>query len=57
MNIKYKKCNGSEYLHTLNASALALPRIVSALLENNYFDSKISIPEVLLSYTGFKYID
>ncbi|MEZ7982283.1 MAG: hypothetical protein QMC32_00895 [Cytophagales bacterium] len=57
MNIKYKKCNGSEYLHTLNASALALPRIVSALLENNYFNSKISIPEVLLNYTGFKYID
>lgn len=39
--------------HTLNGSALALPRIVAALLENNQTDAGIAIPEVLRSYTGF----
>lgn len=40
-------------LHTLNGSALALPRIVAALLENNQTDEGIKIPEVLHPYTGF----
>lgn len=40
-------------VHTLNGSALALPRIVAALLENNQTDSGIIIPEVLVPYTGF----
>lgn len=44
-------------VHTLNGSALALPRIVAALLENNQTDSGIIIPEVLRSYTGFDKID
>ncbi len=39
--------------HTLNGSALALPRIVAALLENNQTPEGIDIPEVLRSYTGF----
>ena len=39
--------------HTLNGSALALPRIVAALLENNQGPEGIVIPEVLHSYTGF----
>jgi seryl-tRNA synthetase len=43
-------------LHTLNGSALALPRIVAALLENNQTASGISIPPILHSYTGFKTI-
>ncbi len=43
--------------HTLNGSALALPRIVAALLENNQTDQGILIPEVLHAYTGFKIID
>jgi len=43
--------------HTLNGSALALPRIVAAILENNQTDKGIMIPEVLVSYTGFKIID
>ncbi len=42
--------------HTLNGSALALPRILAALLENNQTESGILIPEVLQPYTGFKYI-
>jgi seryl-tRNA synthetase len=44
-------------VHTLNGSALALPRIVAAILENNQTPSGIKIPEVLLPYTGFEIID
>lgn len=40
-------------VHTLNGSALALPRIVAAILENNQTESGIKIPEVLIQYTGF----
>jgi seryl-tRNA synthetase len=43
--------------HTLNGSALALPRIVAALLENNQTESGIKIPKVLIPYTGFDIID
>jgi seryl-tRNA synthetase len=43
----------SQLAHTLNGSALALPRIVAALLENNQTADGIIIPEVLRSYTGF----
>ena len=43
--------------HTLNGSALALPRIIAALLENNQVDDGILIPEVLRSYTGFDKIE
>ncbi|PLX22777.1 MAG: serine--tRNA ligase [Marinilabiliales bacterium] len=43
--------------HTLNGSALALPRILAALLENNQTDKGIVIPEVLRPYTGFDIID
>jgi seryl-tRNA synthetase len=39
--------------HTLNGSALALPRIVAALLENHQTADGIIIPEVLRAYTGF----
>ncbi len=44
-------------LHTLNGSALALPRIVAALLENNQTDQGIVIPKALRSYTGFDLIN
>jgi len=43
--------------HTLNGSALALPRIVAAILENNQTDKGIVIPKVLVPYTGFEIID
>ncbi|MBN8701792.1 MAG: serine--tRNA ligase [Bacteroidetes bacterium] len=42
--------------HTLNGSALALPRIVASLLENNQSDRGIAIPKALAAYTGFDYI-
>ena len=43
--------------HTLNGSALALPRIVAALLENNQTPEGIKIPEVLVPFTGFDVIE
>jgi seryl-tRNA synthetase len=43
--------------HTLNGSALALPRIVAAILENNQTESGIKIPKVLIPYTGFDVIN
>ena len=43
--------------HTLNGSALALPRIVAALLENNQTPEGIRIPKALQPYTGFDIID
>ena len=43
--------------HTLNGSALALPRIVASILENNQTEKGIKIPAALVPYTGFEYID
>lgn len=47
----------TQLAHTLNGSALALPRIVAALLENNQTPEGIKIPEVLVPYTGFEWIN
>lgn len=47
----------NKLVHTLNGSALALPRIVAALLENNQSDRGIHIPKVLHKYTGFELIN
>jgi len=44
-------------VHTLNGSALALPRIVAAVLENNQSESGIAIPPALVPYTGFEIIN
>ena len=46
-----------ELAHTLNGSALALPRIVASLLENNQEDNRVHLPKVLHTYCGFKLID
>jgi seryl-tRNA synthetase len=43
--------------HTLNGSALALPRVVAALLENNQSPEGIRIPDILIPYTGFSLIN
>jgi seryl-tRNA synthetase len=43
--------------HTLNGSALALPRVVAALIENNQTENGVMIPEALRPYTGFDFID
>lgn len=47
----------AQLCHTLNGSALALPRIVAALLENNQTPEGIRIPKALVPYTGFDIID
>ena len=58
LKLRYKDENGKTQLaHTLTGSSLALPRVVAALLENNYHDGKIWIPEALRPYTGFDCID
>ena len=52
------KVDGKSILcHTLNGSALALPRIVAAILENNQGPDGIKMPEVLVPYTGFTHIN
>lgn len=58
--LKLRFREGSEkpqLAHTLNGSALALPRIVAALLENNQTPEGIRIPQVLRAYTGFDIIN
>ena len=56
LRFKDQATKKSKLAHTLNGSALALPRIVATLLENNYQDGKVVIPEVLRAYTGFNTI-
>ena len=57
LKLRYKNKEGkTQLLHTLNGSALALPRIVAAILENNQTEDGIKIPEVLRPFTGFDWI-
>ena len=54
LKLRFKDADGKNQLaHTLNGSALALARIIAALLENNQTDEGIIIPEALRKYTGF----
>lgn len=53
---KEKGDKQTRLVHTLNGSALALPRIVAALLENNQIENGIKVPAVLIPYTGFDVI-
>ncbi len=58
LKCRYKTADGkTELCHTLNGSALALPRIVATLLENNQTADGIRIPQVLVPYCGFDKID
>ena len=58
LKLRYKDKNKNNQLcHTLNGSALALPRIVAALLENNQTPEGIRIPKALVPYTGFNIIN
>jgi seryl-tRNA synthetase len=58
MLCRFKPKEGKNQLvHTLNGSALALPRIVATLLENNQTKDGIHIPKALQPYTGFDFID
>ncbi|MEJ8802864.1 serine--tRNA ligase [Pontibacter sp. H249] len=54
LKLRYKTESGkTQLLHTLNGSALALPRIVAAILENNQTPDGINMPKVLHPYLGF----
>ena len=58
LKLRFKDKDGSKkWVHTLNGSALALPRVLAALLENNQTDRGIHIPKTLVPYTGFELID
>jgi seryl-tRNA synthetase len=58
LKLRFKDETGKmQTAHTLNGSALALPRIVAALLENNQTPEGINIPKVLIPYTGFDRIN
>jgi len=57
LKLRFKDENGkSQLAHTLNGSALALPRVLAGILENYQTESGIQIPEVLVPYCGFKEI-
>lgn len=58
LKCRFKNAEGkTELAHSLNGSALALPRIVAALLEANQTPEGIVVPEVLRKYTGFDMIN
>lgn len=58
LKLRYKNADGkTQLLHTLNGSALALPRIVAAILENNQTEQGIRIPAALIPYTKFDIIN
>ncbi|MBL7859179.1 MAG: serine--tRNA ligase [Cyclobacteriaceae bacterium] len=57
LKLRYKNKEGkTQLLHTLNGSALALPRIVAAILENNQTPEGIRVPQILVPYTRFEII-
>ena len=57
LKLRFKNTdNKSQLCHTLNGSALALPRIVAALLENHQTEEGVNIPEALHKFTGFEKI-
>lgn len=58
LKLRYKNKEGkTQLLHTLNGSALALPRIVASILENNQTNEGIRVPKVLVPYTQFEMIN
>ncbi len=58
LSIKYKSKDGvKKNIHTLNGSALAIPRVMACLLENYQTENGIDIPKCLIPYTGFKIIN
>ncbi|MDT0557927.1 serine--tRNA ligase [Ichthyenterobacterium sp. W332] len=58
LKLRYKNSDGKNQLvHTLNGSSLALPRVLAGILENYQTENGITIPEVLVPYTGFNIIN
>ncbi|MBL4604297.1 MAG: serine--tRNA ligase, partial [Flavobacteriaceae bacterium] len=58
LKLRFKNKDGKNQLaHTLNGSALALPRILASILENYQTEDGIQVPEALIPYTGFDMIN
>ncbi|AXT61431.1 serine--tRNA ligase [Aquimarina sp. AD10] len=58
LKLRFKDTNGKNQLvHTLNGSSLALPRVLAGILENYQTPKGIKIPDVLVPYCGFEWID
>jgi seryl-tRNA synthetase len=57
LKLRFKDGKKKRIAHTLNGSALALPRILASILENNQTEEGIKIPKVLIPYTGFDLIN
>ena len=57
LKLRYKVDGKTRLLHTLNGSALALPRILAAILENNQTPEGIKVPKVLQAFCGFEMIN
>ncbi|WP_304140654.1 serine--tRNA ligase [Mesoflavibacter zeaxanthinifaciens] len=58
LKLRFKNKEGkNELAHTLNGSSLALPRVLAGILENYQTEKGIKIPDVLVPYTGFEWID
>jgi len=57
LKLRYKVDGKTRLLHTLNGSALALPRILAAILENNQTPEGIKVPDVLVPFCGFDIIN
>ena len=58
MKCRYKDANGKmQFAHTLNGSALALPRIIASILENHQTTEGVRIPKALVPYTKFEMLD
>lgn len=57
--IKYRTSGGNEFVHTLNSTAVASTRTLVAIIENYQEDGgrRIKVPDVLVPYTGFEYIE
>ncbi len=56
LKCRYKTEGKSQFVHTLNGSAMALPRIMAALLENNQTEEGIRIPKIIADYSKFDLI-
>ena len=56
LKCRYKTDGKSQFVHTLNGSAMALPRIMAALLENNQTEEGIRIPKIIADYSKFDLI-
>ena len=57
LKCRYKAEGKNQLVHTLNGSAMALPRIMAALLENNQVENGIKLPKIIAEYAKFEMID